>query len=134
MVAPEERLPFNQFDEEEDLSCDEKDVSNSKPFVPYLSHITDGCSIRYIDPTSCVPLHFSRGYSENAKKRLKVILNGGSTNGGNDGALTGMVSGPPTSIVVPLTGDLEVLLDSYLEKKYKNEEDRTSILHSKERS
>ena len=38
-----------------------------------------------------------------------------------------MISGPSTSIVVPLVGDLESLLDSFLEEKYENEDDRKAV-------
>lgn len=128
--APENGLQC-LHDQEECLSCDENDQSESTPFVPYLSHITEGCSTREVDPTACVPFHLARGYSDNAVKRLKMILNGNRASS-SEMSLTGMVSGPPSSIVVPLVGDLLVLLDEYLMKKHKKEEDRQAEKDSHE--
>ena len=128
IVAPEEGHQYHLSGEEESMSCDEGDVLDSTPFIPYLSHVTDGCSIRELDPTCFIALHLSLAHACNAVKRIKPILNGTALSHTRGIGLTGMISGPPTSIVVPLVGDLEALLISYLEKKYEDEEDRKAAM------
>lgn len=96
----------------------DSDKNNDGPFVPYLSHITNGASVRDIDPSSCFPLCLARGLSDNAIMRLMSILNGEGVEKCSKRLLTGMTSGPPTSIVVPIVGDLLYLVKEYAYKKY----------------
>ena len=79
--------------------------SEEVEFLPYLSYITDGCVILDIDPSACKPLHLLRFRIDNAVQKLKAILNGNFNHHFGGPNLTGMVSGAPTSIVVPLTGE-----------------------------
>lgn len=94
-------------------------------FVPFLSHITEGCTILDINPSCCIPMFLSRGKSENAVKRLAALLNGDGNENQKKYGLTGMVSGTPTSVVVPLVGNLSFVLDNYLSDKYDDDEDIT---------
>ena len=90
--------------------------SSDVPFVPLLSPLTDGASIKDLDPTSCIPLFLTRQRSDNAVYRLMSILNGDSSYSFSGIHLTGMVSGPPTSMVVPLIGELSYVVDEFLSK------------------
>lgn len=94
-----------------------------EPFVPYLSHITEGSKIVDVDPTACIPLYLTRELSKNAVLRLMKILNGEETDKPSPFKLTGMVSGPPTSIVVPLVGDLRFLVEQHISRKYPDPEE-----------
>ena len=88
--------------------------TDSQPFVAFLSHVTEGCSVKDLNPSCCVPLYLARSHSYNAVRRLKTIINGdGLTetaydkgNARHESTLTGFVSGSPTSVVVPLVDDL----------------------------
>ena len=92
--------------------------STNAAFVPFLSHLTDGASVKDLDPSSCLPLNLIRGRCDNAVFRLMSILNGDNANGSSEVLLTGMVSGPPTSIVVPLVGELSYLVDEYISENF----------------
>ena len=116
-------IPYESSDEDEDLSCEARITTQTTPFVPFLSHLTQGCSVDDVNPSSCVPLFLSRGYSENAVQRLKMILNGDAKHSSSGIGLTGMISGPPSSVAVPLVADLQYLVHNHLKKKYDNNED-----------
>ena len=100
---------------------------NGKPqdFLPFLSPVTKGCYVHDVDPKSCIPLHLVRDDSRNAIERLKEILNG--TSKCHHLLLSGMFSGTPTSIVVPLEGDLVTFLDEYLSDRFENPEDASAM-------
>lgn len=89
-------------------------------FTAILSHITDGSTIQDVDPDSCISLYLSRPRWENAVRKLKAIINGQNLtdtgyDNNSDSTLTGFVSGSPTSVVVPLVGNLAFLLDEHFE-------------------
>ena len=85
-------------------------IVDDAPVVPVLNHVTDGATILDVHPESCIPLFLSRKLSENAVLRLAAIIDGTF-----DGSiLTSIVSGAPTSILVPLVGELSHFLDAYL--------------------
>ncbi len=110
--------PSGSFSAEADGNDREKTTEgtiNSSPFVPFLSYITDGATIEDVDPASCIALFLSRKRSDNAVMRLKSILDGKGAKRCADIRLSGMTSGAPTSIIVPLLGDLEYLVDEHLE-------------------
>ena len=96
--------------------------STSGRFLPILGHVTDGCTVIDVDPSACIPLHLSRARSDNAIMRLMNIFNGSANEHQSDFGLTGMVSGAPTSVVVPLIGNLAYLLDEYLALQHENPE------------
>lgn len=107
---------------------EDPNVTSNQPFVPFLHHITDGCNVKDIDPASCIPLYLSRPRSDNAVKKLKSVINGDAINeavcdSNNETTLTGFVSGSPTSVVVPLNGDLLYLLDDYFASREISPED-----------
>lgn len=62
--------------------------------------------------------------------RLMSILNGDGVEKFIKVLLTGMTSGPPTSVLVPLVGDLRYLVEEYAQKKYNNPADAEEFLHS----
>lgn len=95
----------------------------SAPYLPYLSHITDGCSVLDVDPSACIPLFLARKRSDNAVKRLASILNGDTNDNQCVFGLTGMVAGTPTSVVVPLVSDLSYIVEEYLAKHHEDAED-----------
>ena len=82
------------------------------PFVPFLSHLTNDCRIADLDPSSCVPLHLVRRKSNNAIQKLRTIINGDSI---SPSTILPGTSGTPTSIAVPLTGELMYLMDEWIE-------------------
>ena len=94
-----------------DVTC----VVDEAPMVPLLNHLTDGATVIDVHPESCIPLFLNRELCENAVLRLAAIINGTSNNA-KAGSLTSMVSGAPSSIVVPLTGELAFLVDEHIEK------------------
>lgn len=78
-----------------------------------------------VDPKCCIPLQLVRVHSRNAIERLKAIITGNSKC--QDLLLSGMFSGTPTSVVVPLEGDLITLLDEYLSKHFDNPDDAAAM-------
>lgn len=91
--------------------------------LEYLSHVTEGSSIISVEPRACIPLFLGREKSENAIERLKGILNGDLVESHKDVRLTGIVSGTPTSVVVPLINSLYYIVDEHLESIYDCAED-----------
>ena len=86
------------------LDVSKESASDNQPFVAFLSHVTDGCTIQDIDPSSCIRLHISRPLSNNAGRMLKAIINDDCEHAHGfdnkkDTTLTGYVSGSPTSEV-----------------------------------
>ena len=59
-------------------------------------------------------MHLIRSYSDIATMPLVAILDGQTSGVCVDANLSGMISGPPTWIVVPLVGDLIRFLDEYI--------------------
>lgn len=110
--------------------CASPSVTTEATILPFLDHITKGCSVRELDPSACVPLFLSRPRSRNAVLKLRALLTGEYSEHFGDTILSGMVSGTPTSIVVPLLGSLARFVDSYLEQKYPDEADREMVKES----
>ena len=104
--------------------------SEEVEFLPYLSYITDGCVILDIDPSACIPLHLPRFRIDNAVQKLKSILNGNFNNHFGGPNLTGMVSGAPTSIVVPLTGESKSLMISYFKENILTPEELDAAINA----
>lgn len=88
-----------------------------------LSYITDGATVQELELSQCIPLYLYRKYSTNAVMRLISILSGEAAKLGGNVQLTGLASGPPTSIVVPLVGDLHYIVNEHLEKTFPTEEE-----------
>ena len=76
--------------------------------LPYLSHVTKNCYIDDVDPNHCLPLHLIRGYNENAIARLISILS--EREEMKTTLISGLVTGIPTSVVVPLVDEDEHLI------------------------
>ncbi len=89
-------------------------------FTPFLSHLTDGASVMDLDPTACIPLCLIRGLSDNAILRLMSIFNGDANEDQHAVALTGMFTGTPTSLVVPLVDSLSYLVEETLSKTFED--------------
>lgn len=100
-----------------------KETARAEKYLPFLSEVTEGCTIAEIDPSACVPLFLVRGLCENAVRKLVAILNGDHVERAGEMQLVGMVSGAPSSIVVPLVGKLEIYVDEYLSTQYASSED-----------
>lgn len=88
-----------------------------------MCHITEGSTTTDVDFNSCVPMCLSRDLCDNAVYRLKAFLNGNNTENQKGSALTGMVSGVPTSILVPLVKGLAYVGEEYLFTLYDNPAD-----------
>ena len=101
-------------------------------FLPFLSYITDGCTVREVDPSACIPLYILRSRFDSAVRKLKALLTGEHADHFGNSNLSGMVSGSPTSVVVPLLGGLEQIIEDYLARHYINEEDRIQVKASHE--
>lgn len=99
--------------------CDDATAS----FSPYLAHITQGSIVRDVDPSACIPLWLARGCDENAIERLINLLTGTSSQRQNAPALSGMVSGAPTCIIVPLIGELSYIVTEHLEELHGSSDD-----------
>lgn len=115
-MAPTKRVtapPSGFIKDDEPIPSDWSAVDKGR-FEPYLCHVTDGCSVKDLDPSACVPMFLCRQRIENAILRLMSILNGDNNEDQVEFGLTGMVSGTPTSVVVPLIGDLHYIVDEYL--------------------
>lgn len=108
-----------------------KRLQSDERFSPYLSSVMECCFILDIDPSSCIPLKLLREIQDNAVQKLKVILTGQSQS--PSALLSGFTSGSPTSIVVPLEGELENLLHAYWTSVLDTEEEVTNtiLVHSK---
>ncbi len=93
---PGEQLQLNKF-------------SGEGSFEPILNDLMENSSTQTLDPSSCIPLFLTRPKSTNAVRRLMNIFDGklGSS------ALPGMISGAPTSIVVPLIDGLYYIIREY---------------------
>ena len=122
---------FQDLEEQYAQPSDWSAIASDK-FVPFLHHITEGCSVLDINPASCVPLWLSRKRIENAIRRLITILGGSSNDNQSVFGLTGMVAGTPTSVVVPLVGELSYLVDEYLEELHGSKEDVECEKHAHE--
>ncbi len=96
-------------------------VAASKEVQPILKEVTDKSHIAELDPSSCIPLYLFRKRSNNAVKKLKAIFLGQHSM--TNVALPGIVSGTPTSAVVPLIGELEHYIKDYLLEEGYTEED-----------
>ncbi len=83
--------------------------------------VTTQQAIKSIDPSCCIPLFLVRNRINNAVKKLKAIFTGSASN--YSGALCGFVSGKPTSVVVPLVGELESYIVKFLMSKGYAEKD-----------
>ena len=94
---------------------------NDEPFTPYLAALTEGCFINDIDPSACVPLNLVRSIIKNAVKKLKTLLSGRSRF--SSSALPGYFSGSPCSMVIPLEGELQILLHDFFASQYETEEE-----------
>ena len=99
----------------------DKQTELQTKFLPFLSAVTAECYVLDVNPKSCIPLYLVRYDSRNAIERLKAILTGSIK--AQDLLLSGMFSGSPTSIVVPLVGDLATYLDDYLSDHYDSADD-----------
>lgn len=86
----------------------------SEIFVPILTHVTEGSSVRGVDPSSCIPVWFARGLCENAIRRLVNILNGSSNDKQSASAFTGMVEVISPCVVVPLFGELSCIITDHI--------------------
>ena len=95
--------------------------STESLLIPLLQNITDGATLRDLDPDACIPLNLVRRLIKNAVKKLRAIISGSSESVAN--ALPGMVSGTPSCCVVPLVGKLESILDDWLKTKCKTPEE-----------
>lgn len=105
-----------QVTRKDEETCEEGGSSvGTGTILPFLSHVTAGCHVGDVTPSACIPLYLMRNKNSNAVATLKAIVNGDSHV--HDRMLTGMVSGSPTSIIVPLQGELTSALDQYLEKQ-----------------
>ena len=98
--------------------------SDSQPLIPFLSHLTNGCSVQDLDTRCCIPLFLPRCLSENAVRKLKAIIDvmrviytAYDSRNSVKSVLAGYFSGSPTSIVVPLIGNLAYLLEDYLKEQ-----------------
>ena len=107
-------------------------VPSDGTFLPSLSHITEGCVVREVNPAACIPLYLSRARSENAIRKLKALITGANSEHSGDTLLLGIVSASPTSVVVPLIGRLDPYVDLHLVKNYTEEADRAKIKESHE--
>lgn len=112
-----------------DPTASDWSAPSSGRFVPFLSHITDGCNVMDLNPSSCIPLYLTRDHSPNAVMRLVAIITGDAHEAVG---LSGMVSGTPTSVVVPLVGELEFIIEEYLSKKHKDPVDRAFVIKQHE--
>ena len=92
---------------------EQRDPNDNETLLPFLSHVTEGCYVADVSPSACIPLYLNRKQNRNAVATLKSIINGDCQ--APDRLLCGMVSGSPTSVVVPLQGDLSYLFDDYME-------------------
>lgn len=125
-MSSSKRVSAPRLEDLEDRKAVPSDWSavSRERFVPYLNHITEGCTIIDVDPSACIPLFLSRDKSVNAVKRLVSILNGDFNEDQGAFGLTGMVAGTPTSVVVPLVRTLAHLVDDHFERLHDNPEDR----------
>ena len=89
--------------------------------LPFLKNVTKNCYLCTVDPSACLTLHLIRNESLQAVRRLKDMFCGKIISSSRH--LTGLVSGTPTSILVPLVGDLEVLVDKWFISKGFKEDD-----------
>jgi len=81
--------------------------------TPILSNMMEGSEPKHIDPGSCIPLFLFRKKANNAIQKLKAIFTGKLAS--RSLALSGIVSGTTSSIVVPLKGELEYLAADYFQ-------------------
>ncbi len=96
-------------------------VAGSKAVKPILKEVIDQSYITELEPSSCIPLYLFRKRSNNAVKKLKAIFLGEHSI--TKLSLPGIVSGTPTSVVVPLTGELEHYIKDYFLAEGYSEED-----------
>ena len=84
--------------------------SSNESVEPLLHHIMYDCYMDDISPSQCIPLYLIRNKSIPAVKKLVSLFQGKLA---SSNSISGMVSGSPTSIVVPLVKDLEHMVDEY---------------------
>lgn len=105
----------------------EKSTMSSEPIIPFLTEVTAGCTVFDADPFSCIPLYLVRQSNRNTIEILKSILDGRCRS--PKFMLSGAVCASPSSIIVPLQGELEILLDKQLELICDTKEDVTIMKH-----
>ena len=96
------------------------DTSNSSS-IPLLQHLTDGATFEDVDPDACIPLWLVRGLNMNAVLKIKSSISGSSESVSTN--LPGLVSGTPSSVLVPLVGNFESILDEWLKDRCKSSEE-----------
>ncbi len=75
-----------------------------------LEHVTKDCNLDEIDPIQCIPLYLIRQKSVPAVRKLVAIFEGKAS---SDHSISGIASGLPSSVVVPLVNDLEPFIIDY---------------------
>lgn len=86
------------------------DTIESEAIQPIMAELMDKSYIFDLDPRCCIPMYLSRRKSAIAVRKLKNIFTGKNS---NTNALSGIISGSPTAVVVELTGDLNPLVSKY---------------------
>ncbi len=103
---------------------------NTTSIRPILKNVMDGCYTKELDPSCCIPLYLSRHRSRNAVRKLKAIFQGEFSESME--SLSGLISGTPTSVVVPLTKELDYLISDYFINQNYGEKDVEAIKRSEE--
>ncbi len=103
-------------------------ANNQYLFEPILSNMMEKSFPKKVDPSCCIPLYLIRQRSTNAIQRLMYMFDGKTDNY----ILPGIVSGTPSSIVVPLTGELAKIAHEYFSSEGKSKEDIDEIMSKHE--
>ncbi len=113
-----------QRDAAQTLSTSKQCAINA-PVVPVLQHLTDGATVADVNPEACIPMYLVRDRSENANLRLSAIIDG-SPDAPIKAALTSIVAGAPTSVLVPLVGELTFVIDDHCVALQLKEQDKNA--------
>ena len=89
-----------------------------------LNNVMKDCEMKDIKPCCCIPLYLLRGKSLPAVRKLVSIFEGKAA---VNNSITGLFSGKPSSVVVPLVRELEKLVIDYFISEGFSEEDSIEI-------
>ncbi len=100
-------------------------ADEGQPVQPIMKEVVENCDIKEVDPSSCIPLCLFRRKSNNAIKKLKAIFDGRHST--FSASLPGLVSGTPTSVLVPLKADLEHHISDYFLGEGRSQQDAEEL-------
>lgn len=108
------------------------EAGTTAKFLPFLSHITEGCSVIDVKSSCFIPLYLYRVLCENAVRKLIALQDGDGEVDRDDRMLEGMVSAALSSVVVPRCGNRESYLDEYPDSQCSSKEDIDLVRNSHE--